>query len=288
MKYPILAAVIQHACVANKEHNLLKTQSLIEEAKTQGAKLILLPELHATPYFCQDMHLKHYALAESLDGPTANMLQKTSEGCVLVGSIFEKSKHLNTYHNTALIYDDGQLVGTYRKMHIPDDPGYAEKYYFTPGECFKPIQTSIGKLGVLICWDQWFPEAARIMALNGADFLLYPTAIGWDPTDSHNIQQNQLNAWKTIQFSHSVANHLPVLSANRIGLEKGAQTESQFWGNSFICQAFMQEITTFDDKTEGVLLAPILQNQALLNQTWPFFRDRRTDSYQDLLKRSIS
>ncbi len=282
MKNSMIAAVIQHTCISNKHENLERSRTLIREAKAQGANLILLPELHATPYFCQDMHLKHFDHAETLDGPTAKMLQEESYGAVLIGSIFEANAQIHTYHNTALVYDDGVLAGKYRKMHIPDDPGYTEKYYFTPGDVFKPIETSVGRLGVLVCWDQWFPEAARIMALQGAEVLLYPTAIGWDPCDSNHTKDNQLIAWKTIQYAHSVANHLPVVTANRVGKEAGTSTTADFWGNSFICQAFMEKIVSLSAEEESILLQPIYQNRKVLNQTWPFFRDRRIDAYQDL------
>lgn len=285
MTTTIQAAVIQHHCTEQKHENLKRTESLIQQTKAQGANLVLLPELHATPYFCQDMSLKNFELAENSHGETAQMLQEASEGIVLIGSIFEANQDLKIFHNTALVYDNGELVGTYRKTHIPDDPGFAEKYYFTPGESIEPIETSIGKLGVLVCWDQWFPEAARIMALKGAECLLYPTAIGWDPNDNIQAQQSQLLAWQTIQYSHSVANHLPVIAANRIGFEKGVSTKTNFWGNSFICQPFIQSVTKMGSNDEGFVIQELKQNRGEMNKIWPFFRDRRTSLYQDILKK---
>ncbi|MDX1696331.1 MAG: carbon-nitrogen hydrolase [Ketobacteraceae bacterium] len=292
-------AVIQQASWPDKDRSLEETERLVASAAEEGAELILLQELHATQYFCQIESLEYFDLAEPLDGPTTQRLGKLAKQhkCVIVGSIFEK-RMPGVFHNTAVVLEkDGELAGYYRKMHIPDDPGFYEKFYFTPGDAehkdrnaFRPVQTSVGKLGVLVCWDQWYPEAARLMALAGAEMLLYPTAIGWEQSDSVDEQQRQLHAWRTIQQSHAVANHLPVLVANRIGHEEdpGKQTEgTRFWGNSFITGQQGELLALADDTESLALVAEVdLKRTEYLRRLWPYFRDRRIDAYGPILKRA--
>ncbi len=295
----IKAAVIQHANTGNKTENLEQTAYWIEKAAQENCALVLLQELHSTLYFCQEESWDFFALAESLEGPTVQTLQKLAKQhqLVIVGSIFEK-RAAGIYHNTAVVIEkDGKIAGTYRKMHIPDDPGFYEKFYFTPGDArshsfpkagFQPIQTHLGKLGVLVCWDQWYPEAARLMALNGADLLLYPTAIGWNPDDAHSEQAKQLDAWITIQRSHAIANHLPVLVANRVGIETAPtlKTNTQFWGNSFIAGGQGEMLAQADNATPCLIIATInLDRTEELRTIWPFLRDRRIDAYSGLLNR---
>ncbi|MGZ4989707.1 MAG: carbon-nitrogen hydrolase, partial [Methylobacter sp.] len=252
-----------------------------------------LPELHLGPYFCQSEDYNNFELAQSIPGPTTAILSEVAKelGIVIVSTIFEK-RAPGLYHNTAVVFDkDGSIAGKYRKMHIPDDPGFYEKYYFTPGDLgFKPIETSIGKLGVLVCWDQWYPEAARLMALAGAEMLIYPTAIGWDPEDTPAEQQRQLDAWITIQRSHAVANGIPVISCNRIGFELAPNSTAgiNFWGNSFIAGPQGDIITSANDSETKVLSCTIDRARAeRVRQIWPFLRDRRIDEYGNLTKRFI-
>lgn len=268
-------------------------------AAASGAQLMVFQELHNTPYFCCELDPDHFDLAEPIPGPSSQRLGALARelGVVIVASLFER-RAAGIYHNTAVVLDSsGDIAGRFRKMHIPHDPGFEEKYYFTPGDAredgFEPIAVEIDgvalKLGVLICWDQWYPEAARIMALKGADLLIYPTAIGWDPDDSESEQQRQLNAWLTIQHSHAVANGLPVVSANRVGFERGAKTTTagtQFWGHSFVCDSLGQDIALADHASDTRLLADInLADCERDRRTWPFLRDRRVDAYDDILKR---
>jgi N-carbamoylputrescine amidase len=285
------AAVIQHAMGDDPEANLAVSMAAIRDAAAQGAQLVLLPELHRSRYFCQVEDTACFDLAEPIPGPGTESLGALAAelSIVLVASLFER-RAPGLYHNTAVVFErDGSIAGRYRKMHIPDDPGYYEKFYFTPGDLgFNPIRSSVGNLGVLVCWDQWYPEAARLMALAGADLLLYPTAIGWDPRDSAEEQERQRTAWITIQRAHAVANGLPVLSANRCGHEPdpAGGAGSLFWGSSFVCgpqgeflaQAGVQEAT--------VLLADLdpARSEAV-RRIWPFLRDRRVDAYQDLTRR---
>lgn len=286
--------LIQHSNVAIPEENLKYTLKQIDNLAQQGAKLIVLQELHRSLYFCQTESTSHFDLAEPLDGSTSQTLGRYAKknNVVIVGSIFEKRRH-GVYHNTAIVMEnDGHMAGFYRKMHIPDDPGYYEKYYFTPGDTgFKPIQTSVGSLGVLVCWDQWFPESARLMALAGADLLIFPTAIGWDINDSDSEQARQLDAWITIQRSHSIANNLPVISVNRIGYEQDPSNQTpgiNFWGNSFACDAMGEIITQCSrDKNESLLVEINLSETKQQRLIWPYLRDRRVDAYSDLNKRSI-
>lgn len=287
----IKTGIVQHACVNDRTTNLEKSTAGIRAAAIQGARLVLLQELHTSLYFCVTQNTDHFNLAETIPGPTTEHLGRLAAelDIVLVASLFEK-RAVGLYHNTAVVFDGKRgLVGRYRKMHIPDDPGYNEKFYFTPGDLgFTPITTSIGKLGVLVCWDQWFPEAARIMALKGAELLLYPTAIGWDPNDQPATQQHQLQAWITIQRAHAIANGLPVISCNRTGLEtdpSGKTTGSHFWGHSFICGA-QGEILLQLTEEEATAVAEIdLEQSEHIRRIWPYLRDRRIDDYATLLKR---
>ncbi|HHC73910.1 MAG TPA: carbon-nitrogen hydrolase [Thiothrix sp.] len=285
-------ATVQQKNSADYEYNLQKSIDLIEQAAALGAELILLQELHTSLYFCQTEDVNVFDLAEPIPSRTTDRLGACAKrlGVVIVASLFEK-RAAGLYHNTAVVLEkDGTIAGKYRKMHIPDDPAYYEKFYFTPGDLgFTPIQTSVGKLGVLVCWDQWYPEAARLMALAGADYLLYPTAIGWDSQDTLDEQQRQLDAWQTIQRAHAIANHLPVLVANRSGFEadpSGVSAGSQFWGNSFICdpQGVLLAQASADDDT--VLCVELeAKRSETLRRIWPFLRDRRIDAYGDLTRR---
>jgi N-carbamoylputrescine amidase len=284
--------LVQHACGSSREDNLAAGIQGITRAAQQGAQLVLLPELHGSLYFCQIEDTRHYKLAETIPGPTTELLCQLSAtlGIVIVASLFEQ-RSAGVYHNTAAVLEtDGSIAGCYRKMHIPEDPGYHEKFYFSPGDLgFEPITTSVGKLGVMICWDQWFPEAARLMALAGADLLLYPTAIGWDPGDKKQEQLRQLDAWLTVQRGHAVANCLPVVSCNRTGLETDPSVRSagiHFWGNSVIAGPQGELLGLASSDQDEVLVASVDFNRtAKLRQEWPFLRDRRIDAYQDLLKR---
>ncbi len=287
-------ALIQHHCTDDVRHNLDYIEDQITQAAAAGAQLVLLQELHNSVYFCQSENADYFDLAETIPGPTTERLSNVAKNnnLVIVSSLFEK-RAKGLYHNTAVIFEkDGSIAGVYRKMHIPDDPGYYEKYYFTPGDLgFNPVKTSVGKLGVLVCWDQWYPEAARLMALKGADILLYPTAIGWDPKDTKDEQQRQLDAWITIQRSHAVANGLHVASCNRTGFEAdptGHTAGSQFWGNSFVCGTQGEIITSANTSDATILYAEInLDRTEKTRRIWPYLRDRRIDNYQDLVRRFI-
>lgn len=283
---------IQQANSHDSKDNLEHALAQIELAQQQGADLVVLQELHNHRYFCQQENEQYFALAEAIDGPTQSILSAAAKhhNIVIVGSIYEQ-RHVGLYHNTALVIDsDGSLAGFYRKMHIPDDPGYYEKYYFTPGDNeFLPIKTSIGNLGVCVCWDQWFPESARLMALAGADMLIFPSAIGWDPEDTDSEKQRQLDAWITIQRSHAIANNLPVISVNRVGHEIDESNITQgieFWGNSFICDGMGKILTQADSQNNAMRVINInLEETQQLRHVWPFFRDRRIDAYAHLSKR---
>ena len=287
-------ALIQHACAQDAGSNLDLIADHVDQAARLGAQLVLLQELHNGPYFCVHEHADNFDLAESIPGPSTERLGNMARqhGMVIVASLFEK-RASGLYHNTAVVFEkDGNMAGRYRKMHIPDDPGYYEKYYFTPGDLgFEPIDTTVGRLGVLVCWDQWYPEAARLMALKGAQLLLYPTAIGWDPDDDNEEQQRQRDAWITIQRSHAVANNIPVLSCNRIGFEadpSGHTAGSQFWGSSFVCGPQGEIIAQCDSEQAQLLIADIdLDKTETTRRIWPYLRDRRIDAYEGLLKRFI-
>jgi len=284
-------AIVQHANTADIEHNLEKTIQGIREAAREGAKLIVLQELHRTLYFCQVEDTDNFDLAETIPGPSTELFGSLAKelNVVLVTSLFEK-RAAGLYHNTAVVLEtDGSIAGTYRKMHIPDDPGFYEKFYFTPGDLgFEPISTSIGKLGVLVCWDQWFPEAARLMALAGAEILIYPTAIGWDPRDDKDEQQRQLDAWVISQRAHAVANGVPVIACNRVGHESDPSDQSdgiQFWGNSFITGPQGEILAHAHESDDEILTTELDLNRGeSVRRIWPYLRDRRIDHYQDLLK----
>ena len=294
-KREIPSAAIQQQCGPDREANLATTAELIEQAADRGARLVVLQELHGTPYFCQTEDVAVFDLAEPVPGPTTSFLGELAaqHDVVIVGSVFER-RFSGVFHNTAVVLDtDGTLAGRYRKMHIPDDPGFYEKFYFTPGdaspEAFRPIQTSIGHLGVLVCWDQWYPEAARLMALAGADVLIYPTAIGWDPADEADEQQRQLDAWITVQRGQAIANNLPLIAPNRHGLEpapEGAGNGIQFWGNSFICGGQGELLASAGAEGDDILFATIDPGRTdALRRIWPYLRDRRVDAYDHLTRR---
>ncbi|MEY1661794.1 carbon-nitrogen hydrolase [Isoalcanivorax beigongshangi] len=291
-------AVIQQANSADLRANQARSETLIRQAAAEGAELIMLQELHNSLYFCQSEDVNCFDLAETIPGPSTDWLGKLAAelSVVIVGSLFEK-RATGLYHNTAVVLErDGSLVGCYRKMHIPDDPGFYEKFYFTPGDAqfndgrcgFTPIQTSVGKLGLLVCWDQWYPEAARLMALAGAELLLYPTAIGWDRRDDEGEKQRQCDAWITVQRAHAIANGVPVIVANRTGYEAPPEGDVgiQFWGHSFIAGPQGEFLALADADTEQVLLADIdMERSENVRRIWPYLRDRRVDAYGDLTKR---
>ncbi len=286
------ACLVQHACGEDLDTNLQTSLDGIASAAAQGADLVVLPELHRSRYFCQVEDAALFDLAESIPGPSCAALSAAASrhGVVVVGSLFER-RAAGVFHNTAVVFDrDGSLAGRYRKMHIPDDPGYYEKYYFTPGDLgFTPIQTSIGRLGVLVCWDQWFPEAARLMALAGAELLIYPTAIGWDTQDDASEQARQLEAWTVIQRAHAVANGLPVLSCNRVGHEPdpAGGPGAQFWGHSFVAGAQGELLARADDQAQLLILELDMQRCEQIRRVWPYLRDRRIDAYAGLQRRLI-
>ena len=283
--------IIQQANSSDREQNVTRIDQKIRQLSRDGAELIVLQELHNGLYFCQTEDVALFDQAEPIPGPSTEHFGALAKECgvVLVLSLFEK-RATGLYHNTAVVMEkDGSIAGKYRKMHIPDDPAYYEKFYFTPGDLgFTPIQTSVGKLGVLVCWDQWYPEAARIMALRGAQLLIYPTAIGTESTDTPHEQARQLEAWITVQRGHAVANGIPLVAVNRVGFEadpSGATGGISFWGNSFICGAkgeLLQHLGT--DEDTAIVEVP-LQRSEQVRRWWPFMRDRRIDAYDSILKR---
>lgn len=289
----VKVAVVQQKNTKNVEANKAHCADLITRAANDGAQLVVMQELHNSLYFCQQEDTQQFDLAESIPGPSTQFYGDLAKSLkiVLVTSLFEK-RAPGLYHNTAVVFDsDGTIAGQYRKMHIPDDPGFYEKFYFTPGDQgFKPVQTSLGKLGVLVCWDQWFPEGARLMAMSGADMLIYPTAIGWDLFDDNAEQQRQLDAWVIAQRAHAVANGIPVLSANRVGFEADPKATEEkhgiaFWGNSFIAGPQGELLAQANTTDETILVAEIdLARSESVRRIWPYFRDRRIDHYQDLVK----
>jgi N-carbamoylputrescine amidase len=283
-------ALVQEKNQGGADENLALIESRVAEAAKQGAKLVLLQELHNGPYFCQHESVDEFDLAETIPGPSTERLGKLAaqHGVVLVSSLFEK-RATGLYHNTAVVFDaDGSTAGKYRKMHIPDDPGFYEKFYFTPGDLgFEPIDTSVGRLGVLVCWDQWYPEGARLMALAGAELLLYPTAIGWDPSDDQAEKTRQRDAWVLSHRGHAVANGLPVLSCNRVGHEPSPVGASgiDFWGNSHVLGP-QGEFIAEAGADPTLLVAEVdMGRSEHVRRIWPFLRDRRIDAYGDLLKR---
>jgi N-carbamoylputrescine amidase len=287
----LTVALVQQSNNDNAGENMAKSIKAIREAAQKGAQLVVLQELHRSLYFCQTEDVDVFDLAETIPGPSSNTLGELAKelNIVIVASLFEK-RATGLYHNTAVVLEkDGSIAGKYRKMHIPDDPGFYEKFYFTPGDLgFEPIQTSVGKLGVLVCWDQWFPEAARLMAMAGAELLIYPTAIGWDPNDDQNEQTRQKDAWVISQRAHAVANGVPVISCNRVGHESdpsGHSSGIQFWGNSFIAGPQGEFLAQANNIDEQILVVEVDQKRSEnVRRIWPFLRDRRIDHYSDLTK----
>ncbi len=286
--------ILQQKKTADIIENMKAIEENVTDLARRGAELIILSELHNSLYFCQVEDVNNFDLAETIPGPSTDFFGELARrlGVVMVISLFEK-RAAGLYHNTAVVIEkDGTIAGKYRKMHIPDDPAYYEKFYFTPGDLgFHPIQTSVGKLGVLVCWDQWYPEAARLMALQGADLLIYPTAIGYETSDTPEEQQRQRTAWTTVQRGHAVANGLPVVTVNRVGFEPdpSGQTKGiQFWGSSFVAgpqgELFYQ---ASDDDEESLVLDIDLGHSEDVRRWWPFLRDRRIDEYGDITKRFI-
>jgi len=284
-------ALIQQRYYGTKERTLMKTLKEIEEASKSGVELIVLQELHQTEYFCQSEEVKFFEYASSWQDDLKfwSLVAKENQ-VVIVTSLFER-RTAGLYHNTAVVFDsDGSLAGKYRKMHIPDDPGFYEKFYFTEGDLgFEPIDTSVGRLGVLICWDQWYPESARIMTLKGAEILIYPTAIGWFDEDSKEEKERQLDAWITIQRSHAIANGIPLVSVNRVGFEKdnsGVMNGIRFWGNSFVCGPQGEMLAKANERDETTLYVEIDSTRTKeVRDIWPFLRDRRIAAYGNVLKR---
>ncbi len=281
-------ALVQLACSENLEENWQKTVAAIKEAAQKGAQVICLQELFQSVYFCYEESQAFFELAEAIPGKSTDALGELAKELqvVIVASMFEK-RAAGLYHNTTAVIDaDGAYLGKYRKMHIPDDPGYYEKYYFTPGDLgYQVFETQFAKIGVLICWDQWYPEAARLTALKGAEVLVYPTAIGWDLEEKNSeINREQYQAWQTIQRSHAVANGIPVVSVNRVGTENG----QQFWGGSFVANAFGRVIFQGSHHKEEISVVSIdVDSAEYYRRTWPFFRDRRIDSYGGITERFI-
>lgn len=283
--------IIQQSCGNDRTANVAKSMAMISDAASKGAKLVVLQELHCSTYFCQSEDTSAFDLAEPIPGPSTLEFGKIAEelGVVIVTSLFER-RAPGLYHNTSAVLEkDGSIAGIYRKMHIPDDPGFYEKFYFTPGDLgFKPVQTSVGTLGVLICWDQWYPEAARMMALAGAEILIYPTAIGWDPSDAPEEKKRQIDAWVTIQRSHAIANGIPVISVNRVGFEPAPDRTGgiNFWGNSFAAGPQGELLQCADSSEEKLLMVDLdMSGSEKVRRIWPFFRDRRIGQYDELLKR---
>ncbi len=291
MSNTLTVGMVQQACSADRERNIAKSVEGVRQAAGRGARLVVLQELHAGLYFCQSEETGCFDQAEPIPGPSTEVFGALARelGVVIVTSLFER-RAPGLYHNTAVVLEkDGSIAGRYRKMHIPDDPGYYEKFYFTPGDLgFTPIDTSVGRLGVLVCWDQWYPEAARLMAMAGAQILIYPTAIGWDPRDEEAERKRQLDAWMTIQRAHAVANGLPVVAVNRVGLEPDplGGPGADFWGRTFAAGPQGEILTVADHQEETVLTVELdLARSEAVRRIWPFLRDRRIDDYGDLLKR---
>ncbi len=290
----IKAGLIQQSNVADLKTNLMNLAKNIESCANDGAELVVLQELHNSLYFCQTEDTNLFDLAEPIPGPSTGFYSEIAKkyNIVLVTSLFEK-RAPGLYHNTAVVFDkDGSIAGKYRKMHIPDDPAYYEKFYFTPGDIgFEPIQTSLGKLGVLVCWDQWYPEAARLMSLKGAEVLIYPTAIGWESSDTNEEKARQLDAWVISQRGHAVANGLPVISVNRVGQEadpSGQTNGISFWGNSFVAGPQGEILAkASNDKEENMIVEIDMKRSENVRRWWPFLRDRRIDAYDGIVKRYI-
>ncbi len=294
MNNTLKVGIVQLALTDEGGKNRDRLTENIRAVASQGADLVVLQELHNTPYFCQEENTSRFDLAETIPGPSTEYYGALAGelGVVLVTSLFEK-RAPGLYHNTAAVFDrDGSTAGLYRKMHIPDDPAYYEKFYFTPGDLgFVPIDTSLGKLGVLVCWDQWYPEAARLMALAGADLLIYPTAIGWETGDSPEEKERQRDAWTTVQRGHAIANGLPVITVNRAGFEadtSGVTGGIQFWGSSFVCGPqgeFLYRAPS--DREDRAVVSIDRTRTEEVRRIWPFLRDRRIENYGDLTRRFI-
>ena len=290
MKKTLPVALIQERNHGDADANLSVIEARVAEAARRGARLVLLQELHNGAYFCQHESVDEFDLAEPIPGPSTERLSKLAKAhaVVLVSSLFER-RAAGLYHNTAVVFEaDGSIAGKYRKMHIPDDPGFYEKFYFTPGDLgFEPVDTSVGRLGVLVCWDQWYPEGARLMALAGAELLLYPTAIGWDPDDAQDEKSRQRDAWILSHRGHAVANGLPVLSCNRVGHEASPMGASgiDFWGSSHVVGPQGEFLAEAGGEPQILMAEVDLQRSEHVRRIWPFLRDRRIDAYGDLLRR---
>ena len=294
MQNKIKVGFIQQHNTNDINDNMQRLKRGIEQLAKQGAQLIVLQELHNSLYFCQIETVDNFDLAEPIPGPSTAFFSEiaAANNVVIVTSLFEK-RAAGLYHNTSVVIEkDGSIAGKYRKMHIPDDPAYYEKFYFTPGDLgFAPIQTSLGKLGILVCWDQWYPEAARLMALNGAELLIYPTAIGYESSDAEEEKQRQREAWTTVQRGHAVANGLPVIAVNRVGFEPDPSQQTQgitFWGSSFVAGSQGEFIYRASETEEECTIVEIdLQRSEQVRRWWPFLRDRRIDEYHNITKRFI-
>ena len=294
MKRTIKTGIIQQTCIADVQENMRKSAANIEEMAGKGAQLVVLQELHNSLYFCQTENTGNFELAESIPGPSTVFYGNIARrhGIVLVASLFER-RAVGLYHNTAVVFDtDGRIAGKYRKMHIPDDPAYYEKFYFAPGDLgFRPIETSLGKLGVQVCWDQWYPEGARLMALKGAELLIYPTAIGYESSDTPEEQQRQREAWTTVQRGHAVANGLPVVTVNRVGQEPDPSGQTggiRFWGSSFVAGPQGELLCRASDcREESRVVSVDLGRGEQVRRWWPFLRDRRIEAYGDITQRFI-
>ena len=285
--------IIQQSNCDNVEQNKQKLADNIRKVAAEGAELVVLQELHNSLYFCQVESTQNFSLAEPIPGPSTEFYSAIAAACkvVLVTSLFE-ARAKGLYHNTAVVFDkDGSIAGKYRKMHIPDDPAYYEKFYFTPGDIgFRPIRTSIGTLGVQVCWDQWYPEGARLMALRGADLLIYPTAIGWESSDTKEEQERQLGAWQTVQRGHAVANGIPVIAVNRCGHEpdpSGMTNGIQFWGHSFVAGPQGEFLAHFGEEEQTAVVEVSIERSESVRQWWPFLRDRRIEEYAPITKRFL-
>lgn len=293
-KNELKVGLIQQACSANGYDNRQRLAEHIAAAAKEGAQLVVLQELHNTPYFCQVENVDNFDLAEPIPGPSTDFFGELARqhGIVLVISLFER-RAPGLYHNTAVVLEkDGTIAGKYRKMHIPDDPAYYEKFYFTPGDMgFHPITTSVGKLGVQVCWDQWYPEGARLMALQGADLLIYPTAIGYESSDTPGEQTRQREAWTTVQRGHAVANGLPVITVNRVGHEADPSGQTKgitFWGSSFVAGPQGELLAQASTQDEEVVVVTVdLHRSECVRRWWPFLRDRRIEAFADLTRRFI-
>lgn len=290
----VRTGLVQQTATGDTPANRQRLSEKVKQCAAEGARLVVLQELHDSLYFCQTENVDHFDLAVEIPGEATEFYSRLAReaGVVLVTSLFER-RAPGLYHNTAVVFEnDGTMAGKYRKMHIPDDPAYYEKFYFTPGDLgFQPVETSVGKLGVLVCWDQWYPEAARMMALAGADILIYPTAIGWESSDPEDEKERQLDAWVTIQRGHAVANGLPLVAVNRVGHEPDPSGQTNgilFWGNSFVCGPQGEFLARSTSGREEIIVLDIsLERSENVRRWWPFLRDRRIESYGSLTRRFI-